>query len=462
MKPSVLVFLLLFIAMITSSCENEIPPLPDNLVDFQASELGFPGEMASKTINVQFARAADADCHIRIRLTAVDIDPAQALNITPQPENGVIRIPVVAGQTSGVITLTRREGVFLSGNERIEFTIEGTGGSLIMGERRNLRVLFSSIVSAGTTMTLQGGTGGASAVNSVFVNFRSNAQTQVARRSWDLGFWTGSDFRVILNYSTAAGAIALNKFDLNQVNAADTVGMNITIGPGNLNGMSLIDNVEGDLNRTIIGNVSAVDAENRVFIINRGTGGGIEARPWMKIRVLRSGNGYTLQYARITETTFRTIHIPKEAAYNFVFVNFDTGIVKVEPRRTNWDIKWTGGVNMTLMSGTTEIAHYFSDQVLINHRAGVTAAQVMTANVSWEAFNESHLAGLTMSSGRNTIGVNWRRVTGTPIGVFTDRFFVIRDVFGNVYKLRFLNFHSNDGGVRGFPNIEYQLVRRAG
>jgi len=457
MKTRLFIPLFLVLALINFSCEQEIP-LPDNLVEFDATELGFTGEMPSKTITLQFSRPSDAGCHIMLRLTAFDIDLQQALEITPQPVDGIITIPVTAGQTSGSIILNRRPGVFLSGNERIELAIDGTGGVLVVGERRNLKVRFASIVSQGTTMTLQGGAGGASAVNSVFVNFRSNTQTQVERRSWDLGFWTGPEFRVILNHTTAAAAIALNKFDLNQVNVSDTVGVNLTVGPTNPNGMSLIDNVEGDLNRTIIGDVSAIDAENRVFIINRGTGGGIAARPWMKVRILRSGNGYTLQYARITETTFRTIHIPKDPGHNFGFVNFDTGIIKVEPRRANWDIMWTGGVNMTL-SGGIELAHYFADQVFINHRAGITAAMVMTSNITWDAFNETHLAGLTMSSGRNIIGSNWRSVRA-PIGVFTDRFFVVRDAFGNIYKLRFLNFHTNDGGTRGFPNIEYRLVRR--
>jgi len=461
MKTQLFIPLFFVLALINFSCSKEIPPLPDNLVLFEATELGFTSEMSSKTITLQFLRPADAACHITLRLSAFNIDLQQTLEITPQPVNGIITIPIAVGQTSGSIVLARKPGVFMSGNERIELAIDGTGGVLVVGERRNLNVRFASIVSEGTTMTLQGGTGGASAVNSVFVNFRSNTQAQVERRSWDLGFWTGSEFRVILNHTTAAAAIALNKFDLNQVNGSDTVGVNLTVGPTNPNGMSLIDNVEGDLNRTIIGDVSANDAENRVFIINRGTGGGIAARPWMKVRILRSANGYTLQYARITETSFRTLHIPKDPAYNFVFVNFDTGIVRVEPRRTNWEIMWTGGVNRTL-SGTTEVAHYFADQVFINHRAGITAAMVMTSNVTWDAFNETHLAGLAMSSGRNIIGSNWRRVTGTPIGVFTDRFFVVRDAFGNFYKLRFLNFHTNDGGTRGFPNIEYRLVKRGG
>jgi hypothetical protein len=37
---------------------------------------------------------------------------------------------------------------------------------------------------------------------------------------------------------------------------------------------------------------------------------------------------------------------------------------------------------------------------------------------------------------------------------------VVKDAIGNVYKLKFLNFTSADGGERGYPNIEYKLVKK--
>ncbi|WP_255157753.1 HmuY family protein [Siphonobacter sp. BAB-5385] len=42
----------------------------------------------------------------------------------------------------------------------------------------------------------------------------------------------------------------------------------------------------------------------------------------------------------------------------------------------------------------------------------------------------------------------------------TDRFYVIKDAAGNVYKLKFINYTSTDGGERGYPNIEYKLVKK--
>src|SRR5688572_14633682 len=70
---------------------------------------------------------------------------------------------------------------------------------------------------------------GSAAGRSVYLDLSSNKTTTVARASWDLGFYSGADFRVILNNTTSAGAKVLNKFDLAQVTAIDTIGLSLTV-----------------------------------------------------------------------------------------------------------------------------------------------------------------------------------------------------------------------------------------
>ena len=57
------------------------------------------------------------------------------------------------------------------------------------------------------------------------------------------------------------------------------------------------------------------------------------------------------------------------------------------------------------------------------------------------------------------IGSNWRNGggPGTLPSVRTDRFYVIKDVVGNYYKIRFLAM-TNDAGVRGNPVVEYAIL----
>lgn len=316
--------------------------------------------------------------------------------------------------------------------------------------------------SDGKTQSLSGGTGGANAVNSVFIDMSTDRQDSVLRSSWDLGFYGGADYRVILNYTTGAGAKVLAKNDLAQVTAADTVGLTLAVSQTNPQPADLVyfDDASGTISQTAIPAVSAVDAENKVIILNRGTGGGVAARPWIKLRVLRNGSGgYTVQYARITETTFQTVNVARNSDYNFSFLSLNNGnTVSVEPKKEAWDIEWTYSVYKTSF-GAGDVPYNFSDLVAINTLGGVQAAEVLTSAVMYADYKEANVASTTFTSNRWVIGSNWRATTGT-VGVKTDRFYVVKDPAGNVYKLRFVSFHANDGGVRGYPVIEYKLVKQ--
>ncbi|MEO6539910.1 MAG: hypothetical protein ABIN74_02920, partial [Ferruginibacter sp.] len=230
--------------------------------------------------------------------------------------------------------------------------------------------------STGADVKLNGIAGneaGAVAGNAVYLDLSGERQTAVLRSAWDLGFYCSTDFRVILNNSIVAGAKVLTQNSLADVGAADTVGLTLSTSqfnplPGDLN---YFDNIAGDLTKTVIPAVSAVDADNKVIILNRGTGGGIAARPWVKLRVLRNATGgYTMQYAGILETTFRTIQVPKDAAYHFKFVSFENGIVDAQPEKDKWDLVWSYSVFESNF-GAGPVPYNFSDLIAINYLSGV-------------------------------------------------------------------------------------------
>jgi hypothetical protein len=178
-----------------------------------------------------------------------------------------------------------------------------------------------------------------------------------------------------------------------------------------------------------------------------------------KIRILRKGTGYTLQYAKVNETTFKTLDISKDAAYNFNFVSLEKGAtVEAEPAKDRWDLKWGYSMYFTNF-GAGLIPYGFSDLVFINNLGGVEAAEVLTTTATYDAFAESNLTGITFNKSADAIGSKWRVTQGT-IGVKTDRFYLIKDPAGNIYKLRFISFHEKDGGERGKPKLEYKLVKK--
>ena len=454
---SALLFLTFSIAF--NGCKKEEPPLPDNLVEFETTELGSDATQTDTDIKLTLSRAVEAATPVVISVQPTGVTYGTEFTTTPAATANSLTVTIPAGSSNASFKVTKGANVFLSGKESIGFSIKSAGSPVLVGTKTALTLKFASIVSTGSQLKLNGGEGGASAINTVFVDFSNNAQTSVARTSWDLGFSAGDAFRVIINNTSGASVRQLNKTDLAQVTSKDIVADSLTVGQA-LGSFKLYDDVTGDITKTAIAEISATDVDNKVYIINRvgGTGATPVVADLMKIRVLRKGTGYTLLYAKIDETTFKTLDVTKDAAYSFNYVSLDKGAVSVEPAKDKWDIQWTWSLYYTSL-GAGNVPYAFSDLVFTNHRAGVQVAEVLTSAVTYDAYAESNIATTTFKGERNVIASNWRVTQGT-VGVRTDRFYVIKDAAGNVYKLKFLNFHAADGGVRGYPNIDYKLVKK--
>ncbi|MBO9614192.1 MAG: HmuY family protein [Dyadobacter sp.] len=444
-----------------NACSDDEPPLPDNLAAFEATEKGFEGEETE--IKIALTRAVDAATAVSVTLTPTQLTYDTEFTTTPAAANGIITLSVPAGQSSVSFKVNKKSGVLLDGDESIAFKITSVGSPVLVGTNSGLKLSFKAIISEGTNIQLNGIAGseaGSSAANSVFLDLSSNQQTPVLRSSWDLGFYNGSDFRVTINGTNGASALVINKTDINAVSDKDFKADSLAVGQG-AGKLSLVDDATGDLNKTVIAAVSATDADNKVYILNR-KGGSMDVLPvadLYKIRILRKASGYTLQYAKVNETTFKTLDITKDAAYNFEFVSLEKGAtVDVEPAKERWDLKWGYSMYFTNF-GTGLIPYGFSDLVFTNNLGGVEAAEVLTSTATYDAFAESNLAGITFSKAADVIGSKWRVTQGT-IGVKTDRFYLIKDPAGNIYKLKFISFHASDGGERGKPKLEYKLVKK--
>ncbi len=322
--------------------------------------------------------------------------------------------------------------------------------------------------SAGAVVQLNGIAGseaGSAAANAVYLDFSTDKVTTALRSSWDIGLASGANYRIILNNTSVAGAKVLPKFDLNNVGATDTAGLSLSTSQfmPEVSQFAFFDNIAGDLNLTLIPAAFSVDALNPVIIVNRGTGGGIAPRAWIKMRVLRNGNGYSVQYAGIQETSFKTINITKNDLYNFQFLSFDNGAVSVEPEKLKWDMVWSYSLYQSNF-GAGLVPYNFADMIAVNYLAGVQAKEKIyvdatAATNAFNNFNKDSILATPLIDGRWTIGNSWRATQPGSNGAKQDRFYIIKDGNGNYYKLKCLAMGvGTDGGTRGKPEFKYALI----
>jgi len=322
--------------------------------------------------------------------------------------------------------------------------------------------------------------GGANEPNQVFVDLSTEKSTKVQRDSWDLGFYCNDDiFRVSLNGSIYMATIALDFNDIDAVRPADVTSLYPEIGIGTFDPINVnyVDDFDGDINQTAIAEISEIPTENKVYLLNMGYSVGTdqpdagsvavagEHRGWKKIRILRNGDDYLLQYANIDDTTHQELTISKDEAYHYTHFSFKTeNTLLIEPEKTNWDLCFTVFTNEITGFGT----YGFTDFIVNNIKGDVKTYQVEEIDLNEDGvidnpftdFTQADIVSENFENSHRAIGSNWRLGGGPGVSpvVKDDIYYILKDPEGLLYKLKFLAL-MNDSGVRGYPQFEYQLLQ---
>jgi hypothetical protein len=451
------------LAILAPGCRKRDAMDAENYIVFETSAQGLAASETSMLVKVKARTGVNADVPVVINLNETGLVYGVDYTTSPAPVAGKISLTVPSGNNETAFTVNKVPGVLFDGDEKIVFDLYSSGAPVLIGVTRQYTLSFGEIVANTASMTINGG--GALFGNKVFIDLSANRQVPVLRSNWDLGFYTGADdFRVILNSSSAMMAKQINKNDLSAVTAADTVGLSTEVAfnqfaPSPVS-LPYIDYPNGDLTRTAIAQVSAVATDNKVYIVNRGTGVGspAPARGWKKVRIIRNASGgYTLQHADIAATSFSSIEISKDEAYFFKYISFENGVLNIEPQRKKWDLAWTYFSNVTNF-GSGEVPYLFQDILLLNK--DVQVAKVMTSSKAFTDFTEADIAAQTFLTAQNAIAADWRSGGGPGVSpsVRTDRYYIIKDGDRNYYKIRFTALTQN--GERGYPAFESVLIKR--
>lgn len=281
--------------------------LQDISVEFAVSEAGMDGETVS--LGLKLSRATTESLDVTMEMTSSDVSDAD-ITTTPAMTDGKITVNIPAGQSTGTFTVAKATGKNPEGTAKFQILSLSLTEGYKIGTTKEMTLSFTPIVSTGGTMTLEGKVGDQNYANMVYVDLSNNSQMQIDRKSWNLGFYCGDEFRVVLNSSYATVAAASEKTDFAAVTLEDAQSApNIAAGSMSEDFKAeWIDDVTGDLSKTAFGEISATDANNKVFFVasadNKTNTDGTENRSlWYKVKVTRSGNGYKVEYGKVEDTT---------------------------------------------------------------------------------------------------------------------------------------------------------------
>lgn len=324
-------------------------------------------------------------------------------------------------------------------------------------------------------MVLEGKEGNEDDANMVYVSLSHNAQTKVARRSWDLGFYCGDQFRVVLNSSHKVVAVPTDKTDFAAVTAADAAKAIDLNDTGMASPTSVVieasDDFGGDLEKTVFAEISDRAEDNKVyFVVNEEMDAfGPDPRAeWYKVRVTRKAGGYHIDYGKVGETAPRSVDIAKQAGHTFVGFSLDNGNTVQLPATDNWELMWATAAADVQMKVDGPVFHTHSrDVITINRQDGVEVATVMIVDeqgkktgAEYETYTLAEARSAAYDNRADAIGTTWRKSGGPNVkgGVRDDRFYVFRNAAGEYFKLRFLRYGAGDGGVRGKPELEFERL----
>lgn len=428
--------------------------LSDNLLEIENT----------KEVPLVFSEITEETGTVTIQIEAVNAIYGIDFTTTPQAKNNTLTLPISSGTDSESFQF-KKLNPFLDETTSIQFKILAIdySNSKIQGYTN---FIISTEASLGGN--IYPNIGGPNEPNQVFIDLSSQTSTDVTRDSWDLRFYNGDDFRVSINGTIYMATNTLNSTNINTVNSEliTTEKTKVAVGTFNPENSAYIDATNGNILETAIAEVSEIDSENSVYILNLGYEVGTssvitgsvaiagDSRGWKKIRILKREENYLLQYADLESTTHQEIIINKDSNYNFSHFSFNTNtLISVEPEKEKWDISFTVFTNIIEGAGS----YGYSDFVTQNRNGGVLSYQVNTSEFSYNEFSLAEVNTASLSNNQTTIGSNWREIVPEH-KLFTDRFYVIKDPNGNLYKLQFLAFKNKDG-ERGYPEFTYDLLQ---
>jgi len=264
---------------------------------------------------------------------------------------------------------------------------------------------------------------------------------------WDLGFESSEEgYRVILNSARFMYAENTFETDFYAVNSSNITDMKFDNSSGNLDSTAFINWVDySDQDNPVF--------NDYVYIVDRGKGedGGSFGLKKIVIEKMELDTFY-IHFSNLDNTVEAYFKIPKDSIANFALFSFDNlGELKIsEPEKESWDVCFTK-YSTIILDDDGVPTDYLVRGVLLN--------PYKTIDVALDVMNSFYdiLPGMvneyTYSISRDAIGYNWKIFSNNLYEIRDNYTYILKNLSGLDYKLRFTNFYNNQG-EKGYPSFE--------
>ncbi len=284
----------------------------------------------------------------------------------------------------------------------------------------------------------------------VYFDLGSNREVLVEDvDGWDLAIACADGaFHIRLNTGRIMGVADMGSRDFAAV--SDTTGASWNY-----------DAPSGNSDSTAFGNWLDADAlplrpYDKLYLIDRGYDAEGDRSGFVKVQITSvSAESYGLRFAKLDGSGENEAEIKRDKSFNYVGFSFDDGGVAkfIEPPSQEWDLVFT---KYTELFRIPELVVYSVTGVLTNP-AGVQVAIDTTR--SFEEIDFATLPTYTFTSDWDAVGFDWKvfSLEERLFSIVPGRIFIIKDMEGFAYKLRFVDFYDA-AGTKGHPKFEFQRL----
>ncbi|HNQ11645.1 MAG TPA: HmuY family protein [Bacteroidia bacterium] len=202
-----------------------------------------------------------------------------------------------------------------------------------------------------------------------------------------------------------------------------------------------------------------------VFIIDRGAYEHSGAERFRKFKVdTVDANGYQISYSYLDNSGYQTFFIPKNNAYALMYFNFSGGgqLVSVAPPSSKWQLMFGKYIHEYKEEPIgSPFRYYLVTGTLLNRwnqiEAGMLAKDSLPDYIPFADLEFGQAQMVQRYTQAAYIGFEWKQFSFSTnlYSIVPDRYYIIKDATGYLYKLRFLDFYDTSGN-KGTAIFEYK------